>query len=103
MPSCFTDPYATFKWMCCLPKCIFCELCLPPTGAPVRRLYSETQRRRGMARVPLCSPNPYASFEVELWPSKMIIFCELCHPTTGTPGGRRNSEIRLQGGLAREP
>ena len=46
------------KWFCGLPKWIFCELCLPPTGAPGGRLYSETRRRRGMARMRSCSPNP---------------------------------------------
>ena len=110
--SCSPDPYASFEWMCGPLECIFCELCLPRrTCTP--RMYilrvmpstnvtrnSGMRRRRGLARVASCSPDPYASFEWMCGPLECI-FCELCLPLTCTPSGGRNSEIRRRRGLAR--
>ena len=81
-------------------ECIFCELCLPLTGTPSGGRNSEMRRRRGLARVASCSPDPYASFEWMCGPLECI-FCELCLPLTGTPSGGRNSEMRRRRGLAR--
>ena len=80
----------SFEWMCGPLEC--CELCLQKTGTPSGGRNSEMRRRRGLARVASCSPDPYASFEWMCGPLECI-FCELCLPLTGTPGGR-NSEIR---------
>ena len=58
------------------------------------------RHRRGFARVSLCSPDPYASFERMCGPP-ICIFCVLCLPITGTPSGSRISEIRFRRGFAR--
>ena len=89
-----------FESMCGPLKCIFCELCLPLTCTPSGRRNSGMRRRRGLARVASCSPDPYASFEWMCGPLECI-FCELCLPLTCTPSGRRNSLMRRRRGLAR--
>ena len=57
------------------------KLCLPLTGTPSGGRNSEMRRRRGLARVASCSPDPYASFEWMCGPLECI-FCELCLPLT---------------------
>ena len=50
---------------------------ITPSGSRI----SEMRLRRGFARVSLCSPDPYASFERMCGPP-IYIFCELCLPLT---------------------
>ena len=76
------------------PKSIIGEVSLPLPGTPSGGLNSVMRRRRVLARVASCSPDPYASFEWMCGPLECI-FCELCLPLTGTPSGGRNSEMRV--------
>ena len=57
------------------PKSIIGEVSLPLPGTRSGRRNSEMLRRRGLARVASCSPDPYASFEWMCGPLKCI-FCE---------------------------